>query len=193
MGLLDGARGFMEKLGYFGDAEEEQEEDLPAEAAEEDEEEEERESGGLLFGRFGVGAVFGRRKNEAFRDAAEEPGPRAAEARSPARDNVIRDERLAGRAPSAVVYHKEHVVTVYQIEECREIIKCLLRGESVLLNLENVDPKDSGRIVDLLSGAAFALQGRMIKIAHLAYLLAPQNVEILEDSRRAGTAQSQYR
>ena len=33
----------------------------------------------------------------------------------------------------------------------------------------------------LLSGAAFALQGRMIKVAHLSYLLAPENVEIIEE------------
>ncbi|MFR5788755.1 MAG: cell division protein SepF [Christensenellales bacterium] len=51
------------------------------------------------------------------------------------------------------------MVNVRQIEECREIIKYLLRGESVLLNLENIDPKDCGRVVDLLSGAAFALPG----------------------------------
>ena len=36
-------------------------------------------------------------------------------------------------------------------------------------------------MVDLLSGAAFALSGRMIKVAHLAYLLAPENVEIIEE------------
>ena len=70
---------------------------------------------------------------------------------------------------------------VRQIEECREIIKYLLRGESVLLNLENIDPKDCGRVVDLLSGAAFALQGRMLKVAHLSYLLAPENVEVIEE------------
>lgn len=29
-----------------------------------------------------------------------------------------------------------------------------------MLNLENIDPKDCGRVVDLLSGAAFALQGQ---------------------------------
>ena len=35
--------------------------------------------------------------------------------------------------------------------------------------------------VDLLSGAAFALQGRMLKVAHLSYLLAPENVEVIEE------------
>ena len=68
----------------------------------------------------------------------------------------------------------------------------LLRGESVLLNLENVDPKDCGRIVDLLSGAAFALQGRMIKVAHLAYLLAPQSVEVIEEQNAQTGYQGRY-
>ena len=77
--------------------------------------------------------------------------------------------------------HCERIVNVRQIEESREIIKYLLRGESILLNLENIDPNDCGRVVDLLSGAAFALQGRMIKVAHLSYLLAPENVEIIEE------------
>ena len=36
-------------------------------------------------------------------------------------------------------------------------------------------------MVDLLSGTAFALQGRMLKVAHLSYLLAPENVEVIEE------------
>ena len=96
--------------------------------------------------------------------------------------NVIHDSRMDPRAAQEAQYtHCERIVNVRQIEECREIIKYLLRGESVLLNLENIDPKDCGRVVDLLSGAAFALQGRMLKVAHLSYLLAPENVEVIEE------------
>ena len=47
-------------------------------------------------------------------------------------------------------------------------------------------------MVDLLSGAAFALQGRMLKVAHLSYLLAPENVEIIEEDVYAA-AQPRYR
>ena len=97
--------------------------------------------------------------------------------------NVIHDPRMSAQAAASAepqYTHCERIVCVRQIDECREIIKCLLRGESVLLNLENIDPKDCGRVVDLLSGAAFALQGRMLKVAHLSYLLAPENVEIIE-------------
>ena len=124
---------------------------------------------------------------------AQCPSP-VRESRNAVRDNVIRDERLTARPQQqGSTRHTEHVVNVRQIEECREIIKCLLRGESVLLNLENVDPKDCGRIVDLLSGAAFALQGRMIKVAHLAYLLAPQTVEVVEEQDGNAGYQGRYR
>ena len=78
---------------------------------------------------------------------------------------------------------------VRQLSDSRTIITHLHNGDSVILNLENIDPKDCGRVIDLLSGAAFALQGRMIKVAHLSYLLAPENVEIIEeDAYAAGHA-----
>ena len=99
---------------------------------------------------------------------------------------------MSHQAAEPVFTHCERIVNVRQIEECREIIKCLLRGESVLLNLENIDPKDCGRVVDLLSGAAFALQGRMLKVAHLSYLLAPENVEVIEGDVY-GNPQTRYR
>ena len=111
-------------------------------------------------------------------DEEEEPPVR----RQTRHNNVIHDSRMDPRAAEDLQYtHCERIVNVRQIEECREIIKYLLRGESVLLNLENIDPKDCGRVVDLLSGAAFALQGRMLKVAHLSYLLAPENVEVIEE------------
>ena len=81
--------------------------------------------------------------------------------------NVIHDPRMSAQAAASAepqYTHCERIVCVRQIDECRE----------------NIDPKDCGRVVDLLSGAAFALQGRMLKVAHLSYLLAPENVEIIE-------------
>ena len=197
MGFLDGARNFIEKLGYFGDAEEEQdEEELEEDSADEEAFDEEEETSDAFLGRI-LNPFAGRGRRRTVQQAAEEETVQPAsvrESRNAVRDNVIRDERLTARPQQqGGTRHTEHVVNVRQIEECREIIKCLLRGESVLLNLENVDPKDCGRIVDLLSGAAFALQGRMIKVAHLAYLLAPQTVEVVEEQDGNAGYQGRYR
>ena len=161
--------------------------DGTAQAAEEDEEEEEdarslRFSLNNPFGKGKKQTASGKRKPaaEEYDEDEEEDQPQVR--RQSRHSNVIHDSRIDPRAAQEAQYtHCERIVNVRQIEECREIIKYLLRGESVLLNLENIDPKDCGRVVDLLSGAAFALQGRMLKVAHLSYLLAPENVEVIEE------------
>lgn len=181
------------KLGFTAGADEMGEELEDNEFAE-DEDDEEEDEGQPSF-RFPN--PF-RSRGDQFRDEEEEeedePAP-APQPRSSRRGNVIHDARMEARAAGTqassgpAFTHRERIVNVRQIEECREIIKYLLQGESVLLNLENIDPKDCGRVVDLLSGAAFALQGRMLKVAHLSYLLAPENVEIVEaDPYAAGRA-----
>ena len=184
------------KLGFTGGDEDERDDELEENELEEEDEEEEDEEESTFSFKFPFGGRRNRQQDAAYDEADEEEEPvmqnrrEAPAARSSRRGNVIHDARMDARAVQEVQYtHCERIVSVRQIEECREIIKHLLHGESILLNLENIDPKDCGRVVDLLSGAAFALQGRMIKVAHLSYLLAPENVEIIEeDAYAAGHA-----
>ena len=177
------------KLGFTGGDEDERDEELEENELEDEEEEDEDEEGSGFSFRFPFGSSMRNKQQAVYEDEEEEPAPqpRRTEPQSQSRTssrrgNVIHDARMDPRAAQEPQYtHCERIVNVRQIEESREIIKYLLRGESILLNLENIDPKDCGRVVDLLSGAAFALQGRMIKVAHLSYLLAPENVEIIEE------------
>lgn len=178
------------KLGFTGSDEDDRSEEFEENELEEDEDEyedDEYEEPRFSF-RFPFGNAHKSRRQAAYEDDEEEedahPAPQRREQNVPhssRRGNVIHDARMDPRAQEPQYSHCERIVVVRQIDECREIIKYLLQGESVLLNLENIDPKECGRVVDLLSGAAFALQGRMIKIAHLSYLLAPANVEIVEE------------
>lgn len=174
------------KLGFTGGDEDERDEELEENELEDEEEEDEEEVTTFSF-KFPFGGTRrSRQQNVVYEEDEEEEAPvqphREFGHQASRRGNVIHDVRMDPRAAQEVQYtHCERIVNVRQIEECREIIKHLLHGESILLNLENIDPKDCGRVVDLLSGAAFALQGRMIKVAHLSYLLAPENVEIIEE------------
>ena len=150
-----------EKLGFIADESDDDRNDDELEDGEiqdeEDEEEEEdaRPSRFSLNNPFGKGkkqAASGRRKPaaEEYDEDEEEDEPQVR--RQSRHSNVIHDSRMDPRAAQEAQYtHCERIVNVRQIEECREIIKYLLRGESVLLNLENIDPKDCGRVVDLLS------------------------------------------
>ncbi|MGN0996737.1 MAG: cell division protein SepF [Candidatus Ventricola sp.] len=185
------------KLGFTGEEEEDRSEELEENELEEEDDEEEGEDAPRFSLRFPFShAQRSRRQPAAYEEDEDEPEeepprrePQPSRAASSRRSNVIHDSRMDTRAQEPQYTHCERIISVRQIEECREIIKYLLHGESILLNLENIDPKDCGRVVDLLSGAAFALQGRMIKVAHLSYLLAPENVEIIEsDVYGAGRA-----
>lgn len=178
------------KLGFTGEDEDDRSEELEENELEEEDEEyaEDEEEASRFSLRFPFSRAQQRGRSQADEDdEPEEPQETEPPRREPQpvrnarRGNVIHDSRIDARAQEPQYTHCERIVNVRQIEECREIIKNLLHGESILLNLENIDPKDCGRVVDLLSGAAFALQGRMIKVAHLSYLLAPENVEIIEE------------
>lgn len=181
MGLLD---TFSKKFGFTTEEDDENEMEMDEEEIDEEEEEDDEEEESSFSFRFPSNPF--RRSSQASsrkrvqEEDDEEEEPRASRQRKTVKSNVIHDPRMTSQPVEPAYKHCERIVSVRQIEECREIIKCLLRGESVLLNLENADPKDCGRVVDLLSGAAFALQGRMIKVAHLSYLLAPESVEVIE-------------
>lgn len=188
MGMFD---TIVRKLGFSQLDEDEREEEEEEDDVQDGEDEEEDDGHRSHASRWTN--PFARGRETRFQQE-EEPEEDEEPPRSSRRGNVIHDARMDARGAQEAQYtHCERIVSVRRIEECREIIKCLLSGESVLLNLENIDPKDCGRVVDLLSGAAFALHGRMIKVAHLSYLLAPENVEVIEEDIYGGLGQPRYR
>ena len=68
-----------------------------------------------------------------------------------------------------------------RFDNVSEIADHLRDKHSVLLNLENTDRNIARRLVDFLSGCAYALDGKIKKVAASAYLLTPYNVEIVGD------------
>lgn len=64
-------------------------------------------------------------------------------------------------------------------ENAREITDHLKAKKPVIVNLENVDNTIAKRIIDFLSGAVYALDGNIQKIADRIFLIAPYNVGIM--------------
>ena len=57
-----------------------------------------------------------------------------------------------------------------------------LRGKkAVIVNMENVDRDVARRVVDFLSGCAYALDGKVKKIAQSTYLFCPNSMEVAGD------------
>ena len=52
---------------------------------------------------------------------------------------------------------------------------------SVILNLEGMDLEIAQRIIDFISGAAFAISGNLQKISSYIFLVTPTNVDISGD------------
>ena len=66
-------------------------------------------------------------------------------------------------------------------EETRAIADELLKRHTVVLNLEKTEKDVSRRIVDFLSGVAYANNGKIKRIATNTFIITPYNVDLTGD------------
>lgn len=99
------------------------------------------------------------------------------------RDNVV---PMPQRTDAEMRKHSEMIICVRRLEDSQNIINALLDGRSLLLNLEEIDDTQRQRVIDMLGGAAFALRGKMIRVSHRTYLLAPSTVDVVNGSDARG-------
>ena len=66
-----------------------------------------------------------------------------------------------------------------RFENAAEIADHLREKRTVVLNLEQTSKEVSRRILDFLSGAAYAQEGKVKKVALSTYIITPYNVDIL--------------
>ena len=122
----------------------------------------------------------------------EEPAPMSRSSRRPAAapaatysaDSNL-DSRRAGSARVVNINTTTQLQVVLvkpeRFENVSEIADHLRDKHAVLLNLESTDKNIARRLVDFLSGCAYAVDGKIKKVAASAYLLTPFNVEIVGD------------
>lgn len=65
------------------------------------------------------------------------------------------------------------------IADAERLVSELSSGKAVMVSLEKADAVNAERILDFLSGAAFALSGRVESIGGLKFMLVPKGVEIV--------------
>ena len=70
--------------------------------------------------------------------------------------------------------------TLHNLEDCCDVIDNLILSNTVVLTLDDLDPKLMQRAVDTLSGAVFALHATIRKASERTYLIAPSGVEVNE-------------
>ena len=82
------------------------------------------------------------------------------------------------------------VVTPKSYDTVTQIADLLLSKKTVLLNLENTNRETARRLIDFLSGVAYALHGDVQKVADNTYAITPSNVAVSKESVGAATTAS---
>ena len=75
-------------------------------------------------------------------------------------------------------------------DEAGDLAQHLLQGRSVVMTLEGVPTDLARRLLDFLSGIAYALQGKITPISAKTYFVTPQNVDVLGASDLAAAEQN---
>ena len=68
-----------------------------------------------------------------------------------------------------------------RFENASEIADHLRERRTVVLNLESTNKEIARRLLDFLSGVAYANEGKIKKVAISTYIITPYNVDILGD------------
>ena len=66
-------------------------------------------------------------------------------------------------------------------EETRAVADELLKMHTVVLNLEETNKDTSRRIIDFLSGVAYANGGKIKRVSTCTYIITPYNVDLTGD------------
>ena len=78
-----------------------------------------------------------------------------------------------GRDTSVILFSPQ------SFDEAGELVSYMQEGRTVVMTLEGVPGETARRLLDFLSGIAFALQGKITPVSAKTYFITPQDVDIL--------------
>jgi len=96
--------------------------------------------------------------------------------------------KVGGQSTMKVV-----VIEPKVFEDSENITHQLRDMRPVLINFENTDPHEAARIVDFVSGATYALDGKLEKVGKDIFMCVPVNISIdYNDNESNTTEQNEY-
>ena len=103
-----------------------------------------------------------------------------------AKESSVFEDRKEERRNKVVNIHattqlKVVLVKPERFENASEIADHLREKRTVVLNLESTNKDIARRLVDFLSGVAYAGEGKIKKIAANTYIITPYSVDIMGD------------
>ncbi len=109
------------------------------------------------------------KKEESYDEPQGETTPRLFQGRN-------KTVQYQPKAPVQVVLVKPD-----RFDDAQSIADHLNEKKTVVLNLEAADRDTSRRIIDFLSGVAYANHGNISKVANSTFIIVPSNVDVMGD------------
>ena len=124
-----------------------------------------------------IGSLFKDEEDEELFRSPEpepepEPAPKAASYKSK-KDNIV---NINATTQLEVVLVKPE-----RFEDASGIADHLINKRTVVLNLESTNKDVSRRLIDFLSGVAYANNGQIKRVANSTFIITPYNVGIVGD------------
>lgn len=66
-------------------------------------------------------------------------------------------------------------------DDSQDVCDVLLNGRAAVVNLEGFDPSEAQRIMDFVSGAVYAMNGKLHQISKYIFIFSPESVDISGD------------
>lgn len=136
-------------------------------------------------------------ETEEFEEAPQEPAPKSNRRPSPFSKSVESTPAAPVSTPASsstgnsgfsgqvlnMNSGKQEVVLFHArtFDDAAKAANELRKKKAIILNMENVDKALTRRVVDFLSGAVFALDGSVKKVAQSTYLFCPHNMGVVGD------------
>ena len=120
-------------------------------------------------------------KGEDEEEEYEEFEPHAREEREPAPVDFRRGNNNKVVNIHATTQLSVVLVKPERFENAADIADHLKEKRTVVLNLEETHKDIARRLIDFLSGVAYANEGKLKKVANSTYIITPYNVDILGD------------
>lgn len=99
----------------------------------------------------------------------------AASVRNNTKDNRIMNLSTVSNKLKVIVMQPEN------FDDAQEICDYLKEKKPTVINLENVEKENAQRVIDFLSGAVYALEGTIQKVASGIFIVAPHNIDVMND------------
>ena len=94
------------------------------------------------------------------------------------KDNRVLPMQNKNITPNTTNQFKMVVIEPKGFDECPKLVDNLKARKPVIINLEKVESDTARKMFDFLSGATYALNGNVQKVANNIFLFAPENVDV---------------